>query len=90
MLAPKMGLCSRFGNEDYRGGDSVKGPERALRQRDPSGPSVMPDVFNPPSVIPDVFNSPSVIPDVFNRESMFFPCRATRRKGQKRKTLDSR
>ena len=80
MLAPKMGLCWRFGDEDYRGGDSVKGPEWALRQRDPSGPSVMPDVFN----------SPSVIPDIFNRESMFFPCRGTRRKGRKRKTLDSR
>ena len=41
--------------------------------------------------IPDIFTSPSVIPDVFNREST--GCShvgATRMKGQKRKTRDSR
>ena len=47
MLAPKMGLCWRFGDEDYRGGDSVKGPERAFRHaRRVQSPSVIPDICN--------------------------------------------
>ena len=64
-------------------------------------PSAMPDVFNRPSAMPDVFNRPSAMPDVFNRPPLSFPtfvignpwcfpCSVTRRKGQKRKTLDSR
>ena len=37
--------------------------------------------------MPHVFNPPSVIPDVGNRESMVFPCRVTRIKGQSRPSV---